>query len=123
MTITLAGIKSVSRVATSGWRLAIEAGVSRVSSLLPSSHHLRSIVSGTNSCHAIINIIIAFSVRNDITMMQAMMRLVMVMMMLAVVKMEKMVNKVTETSRGRIGMVEIEESWPMSEEFKAILGN
>ena len=38
-------------------------------------------------------------------------------------RMEKMVNKVTETSRGRIGMVEIEQPWPMSDEFKAILGN
>ena len=52
-----------------------------------------------------------------------MIKILMFIMMVGVVRMEKMVNKVTETSRGRIGMVEIEQPWPMSDEFKAILGN
>ena len=37
------------------------------------------------------------------------------------VKMEKMTSKMAE-NKARIGVVELDKSWPLSDEFKAILG-
>ena len=40
------------------------------------------------------------------------------------VKMERMTHsKDDRSSNARIGVLEVEKSWPMSDEFKAILGN
>ena len=40
------------------------------------------------------------------------------------VKMERMTHsKDDSSSNARIGVLEVEKSWPMSDEFKAILGN
>ena len=38
------------------------------------------------------------------------------------VKMERMTHSKDDSS-SRIGVLEVEKSWPMSDEFKAILGN
>ena len=39
------------------------------------------------------------------------------------VKMERVVETITETvTRGKGGVVEVEQTWPYTEEFKAILG-
>ena len=37
------------------------------------------------------------------------------------VKMEKMTSKMAD-NKARIGVVELDKSWPLSDEFKAILG-
>ena len=40
------------------------------------------------------------------------------------VKMERMTHSKDDSSgNARIGVLEVEKSWPMSDEFKAILGN
>ena len=50
--------------------------------------------------------------------MMLMVRMVVMVMATNTVKMEKM-----ETNSARIGVVELDQSWPLSDEIKAILGN
>ena len=50
--------------------------------------------------------------------MMLMVRMVVMVMATNTVNMEKM-----ETNSARIGVVELDQSWPLSDEIKAILGN
>ena len=51
------------------------------------------------------------------TVMMLMVTMVVMVMATNTVKMEKM-----ETNSARIGVVELDQSWPLSDEIKAILG-